>query len=339
MNKKQHNTPTPGGDRQKLAEKLPLKMPYLVQIFPVYACNFKCEYCIHSLERVKHGYISEETYMSWDIYAKIIDDIKKSGERLKMLRFAAIGEPLLHPQIAEMVSYAHKNDVADSIDIVTNGAMLTRELSDALIKAGLSRLRISLEGLSCEDYLKHTSAKIDFQLLVENIKYFYYKCKNTQTEVYIKIIDYMVQNKEQQDIFWNLFSPISDNIAIEHLTPTIEEIDYNKVSHGMKTDKPQNGDYLIESKICSQPFYMMQINPDGNVVPCCSMKYPCVLGNIKTENLQDIWRGDKYRGFQRNMLHGVETATEVCGKCNLYIYDMHAEDRLDEDALRLKNMY
>ncbi len=337
--KKECKDPTPGGQREPLAKVLPLKMPYLIQIFPVYACNFKCEYCIHSLERSKHGYISNEAMMPWDVYKKVIDDIRDTGEHIKMLRFAAIGEPLLHPQIAEMVAYARQSGIADSVDIVTNGALLTRELSDRLINAGLSKLRISLEGLSAEEYCEHTSATVDFEKMVENIHYFYEQCNGTHTTMYIKIIDYMVQSKEQQDKFMEIFSPITHSIAIEHLTPTIEEIDYDKVSHGMKTDKPQNGTVLLDSQICPQPFYMMQVNPDGNVVPCCSMKYPCTLGNVRAESVQDIWLGENYRSFQRNMLDGVGEAAEVCGKCTLYRYDLHAEDRLDADAGQLKNKY
>ncbi|MCM1302696.1 MAG: radical SAM protein [Butyrivibrio sp.] len=331
--------PTPGGQRQALAKALPLRMPYLIQIFPVYACNFKCEYCIHSLDRSMHGYISHDTMMPWDIYKKVIDDIRDTGERIKMLRFAAIGEPLLHLQIAEMVAYARESGIADSVDIVTNGSLLTRELSDRLIDAGLSKLRISLEGLSADEYREHTSAAVDLEKMVENIRYFFERCRGTQTTMYIKIIDYMVQSKEQQDRFMEMFSPITHSIAIEHLTPTIEEIDYDKVSHGMKTDKPQNGTILLDSQICPQPFYMMQVNPDGNVVPCCSMKYPCILGNVREESVQDIWLGENYRSFQRNMLEGVDKAAEVCGKCILYRYDMHAEDRLDADAGQLKNKY
>ena len=144
--KKLDSVKTPGGERSLLGEKLPLEMPYLIQIFPVYACNFKCGYCLHSLDRKLHGYISEETLMPLERFKKIVDDIKLSGVKIKMLRFAAIGEPLLHPQISEMVEYANKAGIAESIDIVTNGALLTKELSAKLIEAGLSKLRISLEG-------------------------------------------------------------------------------------------------------------------------------------------------------------------------------------------------
>jgi radical SAM protein with 4Fe4S-binding SPASM domain len=328
---------TPGGEREPLMKALPLEMPYLIQIFPVYACNFRCGYCIHALDRSRHGYISDEVYMPFERYKKVIDDIKSVGKKIKMLRFAAIGEPLLHPRIPNMVEYAVKCDVADSVDIVTNASLLTHELSDKLINAGLSKLRISLEGVSSDDYREHSSAQVDYDRLVENIGYFYEHAGNTK--MYIKIIDYMVQDDGKKERFFQTFSPITHDIAIEHLTPTISEIDYDDLSGGMKTDKPQNGEVLQESQICPQPFYMMQINPDGNVVPCCSMKYPRVLGNVDKNTVQDIWRGAEYKSFCRQLLDGVEHMDCACRECRLYLYDMHAEDRLDEAADRLKVIY
>lgn len=328
---------TPGGVRQPLVEILPLEMPLLVQIFPVYGCNFKCGYCIHSLERQQHGYISDETLMPWDLYCKTVDDIKESGKKIKMLRFAAIGEPLLHPQIAEMVAYAKKADIADSIDIVTNGSLLTHELSNRLIEAGLSKLRISLEGLSSEEYLEHALAKVNFEDFVENIRYFYEHCGNTK--MYIKIIDYMVQSKELKEKFYKIFEPITHDIAIEHLTPTLKEIDYDIVSNGMKTDKPQNGENLLEAQVCPQPFYMMQINPDGNVIPCCSMHYPEVMGNIRKQRIQEIWNGKEYKEFCKALLNGVKNMDNECRECKLYLYDLHEEDRLDENIDYIKTLY
>jgi len=32
-------------DRIKLSEKIPLKTPFTLNIFPTNACNFRCSYC------------------------------------------------------------------------------------------------------------------------------------------------------------------------------------------------------------------------------------------------------------------------------------------------------
>ncbi|QHI71949.1 radical SAM/SPASM domain-containing protein [Aminipila terrae] len=327
MQDKTLKDPTPGGQRIELGAVLPLDTPFIVQIFPAYACNLKCGYCIHALDKKERGNISDVVYMDFELYKKCIDQMKSFKNKLKMLRFAAIGEPLIHKDIARMVEYAKQAEIAQSIDIVSNGTLLTRQLSDALIEAGLSKLRLSINGLSKEQYLKNTGQPIDFEKMVENISYFYENRGNTK--LYIKIIDYMVDTKDEKEKFYNYFLDICDEIAIEHLTPTIEEINYKKLSGKEKLDKPHNEAEMIYTEICPQPFYLMQVNPDGNVVPCCSMKYPAVLGNIKEKNIERIWNGEKFNEFRRNLLHGVKNATDVCQKCNLYLYDMHKEDVLD----------
>lgn len=328
---------TPGGAREPLRDVLPLDTPYMIQIFPVYACNFRCGFCLHALDREQHGYISDVPFMSMELYRKCIDDMKRFPRKLKMLRFAAIGEPLLHREIAEMIAYAKQAEVAQSVDIVTNAALLTPELSNKLIAAGLDRLRISVEGLSADDYEKNARAKIDFDQYVAQIRYFYEHSEHTH--VYIKIIDYMVQTPERRKQFFDLFGTICHSIAIEHLTPTIEEIDYDRLSGGMETDKPQNGEALLDAEVCPQGFYMMQINPDGKIVPCCSMKYPVVLGDVKQNTVPEIWTGAAFNQFRREMLMDRAQVSPVCRDCKLYLYDLHPEDVLDGARDTLTELY
>lgn len=337
MGKLQRGAQTPGGARTDLKDVLPLDTPYLVQIFPCYACNFRCGFCIYALEREKHGYISDVPFMSMELYRKCIDDMKGFPQKLKMLRFAAIGEPLLHKNIAEMVAYAKQADIAQSVDIVTNGSLLTRDMSDALIDAGLDRLRISVEGLSEKDYERNAHAQVDFEQFVSQIRYFYEHSKGTH--LYVKIIDYMVREPERRAQFFELFQPICHSIAIEHLTPTIAEIDYKKLSRGMAADKPQNGEILLRAEICPQGFYMMQINADGKVVPCCSMKYPAVLGDAGQNTVPEIWNGAEFNRFRRAMLESRSKAGAVCQACSLYRYDLHREDVLDDAKEELAEKY
>ncbi len=328
---------TPGGKRSVLANLLPLDTPFLVQIFPIYACNFKCNYCIYSLPKNQHGYISDKISMDMNVYKKCIDDIANFPNKVKMLRFAGIGEPLLHKEIAEMVRYAKMKNIAESVDVITNGLLLNEELSLALIDAGLDRLRISIQGLSAEKYKKLSGVDIDFDLFVKKIEYFYKNRGNTK--VYIKIIDCALENDEEAKKFFEIFGDISDYIAIEHLTPAVDGIDYTKLAGDKNLDLTQNGAPILDANICSQPFYMIQINPDGNIVPCCSFTYPIVIGNAIEKSVTEIWDSPKFKEFRRKMLDGVKNASDVCSKCKTYKYGIYKEDILDEYAEKLKRIY
>jgi len=323
MNAEQINGQSVGGKRARLAEAIPLDSPFLVQVFPVYACNFKCNYCIHSLLKKDRGFIANKIMMDFELYKKCIDDLAEFPQKIKMLRFAATGEPLLHPQIAEMIKYANDKEIANSLDIVTNASLLTKELSDNLIDAGLDWLRISIQGLSSQKYKEFCGIDIDFDDLTESIRYF---CKKrNECKVYIKIIDCALEENEDEK-FYDMFGNICDKIAIEHLNPAVPDIDYTKLSDTPLTIT-QNGNAVQNAQICPQPFYMLQINPDGNIVPCCGMKTAFVCGNVDTESIFDVWNGNKLKKFQLAMLK--KQKNNVCKKCEVYKFGMFEEDVLD----------
>lgn len=331
MKAKRIDGKTPGGKRTKLSDVIPLDTPYIIQIFPVYACNFRCNYCIHSVNVEKRGFISEKVFIDFEIYKKCIDDLCQFPRKIKMLRFAGTGEPLLHKDIAKMIKYAVDKDISDSIEIVTNGSLLTKEIADKLIEANLSKLRISIQGINSIKYKETIGLEFNFDKFIDNLTYFYNKKNNTK--VYIKIIDCALEKNEQKQ-FFDIFGDICDEIAIEHLLPAVSQIDYSVVSKE-ETKLTQNGLILKNYEVCPQPFYLMQVNPEGNIVPCCAMETTAVLGNCKEESMYNIWNGEKYKNFRKNQLTKQKNNYSVCRKCKQYVYAMFPEDVLDNDSEKI----
>jgi radical SAM protein with 4Fe4S-binding SPASM domain len=327
----------PGGKRTILAEVLPLDTPFVVQIFPVYACNFTCSYCIFSIDKAKRGFISDKIVMDFDLYKKCIDDIALFPNKVKVLRFVGIGEPLLHKKIADMVEYAVSKDVANIVEILTNASLLTPKLSDSLISAGLSRLVVSLQGTTKDRYQKVCGTNIDFENFIENLKYFFNNKGNAQ--VYIKIIDCALDSKDDEQKFYEIFGDICDTMAIEHAVPIHSGVDYENILKDKDMSFTQFGLPVSEVQICPQPFFTMQINPDGKIVPCYSFEYPSIIGDCNNQSVYEIWNGKQFQHFRRTMLDGAKNVCEVCAKCNIIKYRLFPEDVLNNDAERLKKFY
>ncbi|MEQ8171298.1 MAG: radical SAM protein, partial [Candidatus Eremiobacterota bacterium] len=262
----------PGGKRTKLAEVLPLDTPFVIQIFPIYACNFACNYCIFSIDKSRRGFISDKIIMDLDLYKKCIDDMTMFPDKIKVLRFVGIGEPLLHKHIADMVKYAVSKAVANTVEILTNASLLTPQLSDSLISSGLSRLVVSLQGTTQDMYRKVCGIDIDFEKFIQNLKYFFDNKGSAQ--VYIKIIDCALNGREDEEKFYEIFGNFCDTIAIEHAVPIHSGVAYEDILKDKDNSLTQFGLPVSEVQICPQPFFTMQINPDGKVVPCFSFEYP-----------------------------------------------------------------
>ncbi|MGE5499281.1 MAG: radical SAM protein [Syntrophothermus sp.] len=326
----------PGGARTPLAEVLPLKTPFVVQIFPIYACNFTCEYCFMSVPRNERGFVSDWPVMKLDLYKKCIDEFLQMPDQLKVLRFVGMGEPLLHKSIAEMISYAVEKKVAQRVELLTNASLLTPQLSNALIEAGLSRLVISLQGLSSEKYHQISHIDIDYGKFVDNIRYFYEHKKDTH--VYIKIVDYALNETENKEKFYEIFSNICDTIAVENAVPIMPGVDYEKVLIDANGSSTQFGLPVSEIQVCPQAFFTMQINPDGKVVPCYQIAYPGIMGDLNNQTVGQVWNGQVYNEFRKTMLSG-RHLNKVCSECNFIRYRLFPEDDLQNHVARLKDLY
>lgn len=330
----------PGGARIKLADVLPLDGPLIVQIFNIYACNLSCKFCHYGLSKEKRPFISTNIRMDLNLFKKSIDEMAIFKNKIKLLRFCGTGESLLDNNIGEMVDYAVKKNIAETVEIITNAIFLTPEISRSFIKSGLSRLRVSIYGIDSAMYEKICDANIDFDKIVENIRYFYeYNKKDgKRTFVYVKTMNCTLRNKHEEEKFIKIFENICDTYAIEHVVPNVAGLDY---SRWLPTEEDYTniiGIKLPEIKVCPQPFHLITINPDGMVIPC-TVDYNKPVGDVNKESLYDIWHGETMRSFQRKMLDGKRAAGEICSTCNVAQCRPFPEDILDMDADRLKILY
>ncbi len=339
-------------ERKNLFDQLPLDRPLGVHVTISSHCNFKCFYCKHSMDTIdsekgkivgESGWLNRD-FMSMDVFNSMLEQLKEFPQKLPLLQFAWMGEPLLHPHVSEMVKLAKQADVADVVSIVTNGSMLTPKMSDELIGSGLDRLRISLQGLRAEDYWNVAQYKLDYHEYLDNISYFYKHKTNTQ--VYIKIMDVMLKNKEDEKLFHRYFDDICDVLNVEYLVPLHNEIHMEKKSG--EFDRGYFGNEAVENKICSYCFYMLVIAPDGRILPCpCSdgvvdvsgKTHNMCLGDLNRESIIDFWNGKRLYELRKQQILGKRKDNIVCAQCAYPKYHTSVEDELDKYYNELCEIY
>jgi len=281
--------------------------------------------------------------MDMELYKEIIEQLKEFPHKITTLNFAWLGEPLLHPQIAEMVKLAKDAEVAETVSLVTNGSMLTHEMSDKLIAARLDRLRISLQGLTKEDYWEISKYKINYEEYLSNIQYFYDNKKDTL--VYIKILDALLKTDEDENKFREMYEDKCDVINIEHLIPLQGELDISDMKK--EFDVGYYGDEIVDNLICSYCFFAMVISPEGIIMPCADadsiiengIVYNMSLGDVKKQTIREFWNGEKLKQFRLKMIEGKRKENPICANCAYAKYHIAKADRLDGFEDRLKRYY
>ena len=321
------------GERMPLETRLPLRIPLSISITTANVCNLKCEFCAISDSHHKNN----KSFMELEEFKLFISRLNESKWHLKQIVLVGLGEPLLNKNIVDFIKIAKEANIADKIHLVSNGIFLSKKMSNDLIEAGLDILRISLNGLSGNDYEKYTNVMIDFEELYENLKY-YYNTKKEEQKLYIKIMDYQVKEKEAQ--FYDMFERISDVSNIEFLTEMSTSMNYESITKVNK-EKGLKGFETIKTDICPLPFYHIYCNADATISACCVAgpwytPPALVFGDLHKNTFSEIWNGYEFNSFLLRMLEkGKNNAHLICKKCKAYLSYIYPEDIIKNEKNRI----
>src|SRR5512136_2288130 len=112
-------------------------------IEPTTGCNLHCRTCIRNV------WGDPEAKMTMETFQRIVDGLEGLPD-LNRVVFTGFGEPLAHPNILEMIEAVRKRDLAVSVG--SNGLLLKPDVARELVKLGVDRLVISVDGVKPETY-------------------------------------------------------------------------------------------------------------------------------------------------------------------------------------------
>lgn len=320
-------------NRTPLKDVIPLSTPYNVCIETSTFCNLNCVYCGHS----KHLY--PEANMDMNSFIKIIDQLKDFSNKLKKIELYFFGEPLCNPKLPDMLAYARKSGVTETIDFTTNGLLFTREKVDEFVEKGMpDTIRISLQGLDEMAYKDYCGAKVDFSTFLNNLRYLY--DHKGDCKISMKVADIAIKYVENgKKRFEELFGDLADTLYIESIIPIYGDVDYESVDTAIK-NKAMNGRENVEQTkinvVCHRPFYRLAVRVNGDVTAaCCDQLHDIKYGNISENTIVEIWNGRKRTEFLKMMLRGDRFKHPYCKDCIMPNDITTDDDLLDPYAQEL----
>jgi radical SAM protein with 4Fe4S-binding SPASM domain len=252
-------------------------------------------------------------FMDIDLFKKIMQEL---GPYLYNVNLYFQGEPMLHPLFFSFLSDSQKRNTVVS----TNGHFLSEESSVRIVRSGLSKLIISLDGLDQETYSQYR-VNGDMKKVIDGVRNISAAKKKYGSSMKIEL-QFLVNkfNEHQVPAVRTLAKSIDARLRLK----SMQIIDKADIGSWMPSEqrfrryRHRNGAYELKSSMpdrCARLWFNPVITWDGKVVPCCFDKdAEYIMGDLNQGSFREIWDGPKYRIFRRSILSG-RHMIDMCRNC------------------------
>jgi tungsten cofactor oxidoreducase radical SAM maturase len=294
-------------------------------IEPTTACNLECRTCI------RHTWVDPNQHMSKATFECIVDSLKDLPD-LQRVVFTSFGEPFTQPRILDMIETVRKQDLA--VTIGTNGLLLNPKVSKELIRLGVDRVVISIDGGKPETYAGVRGAMLS--QVIEHIRGLNEAKRELRSlfpAIGIEFVAMKSNVAELQDLAKMATELNVSRILVSNVLPYSEEL-REEVLYGYQPVPPLKASgwalkldawvswatmelprmhWGAERRCKFVQDHAAVVSWDGSVSPCYALSHNYsyytvdgfkkqveryVLGNVNAESLADIWMSEDYVRFR-----------------------------------------
>lgn len=290
--------------------------PYMLQIEPTNRCNLQCPLCPAGTNRLER----ERRDLTLDEFKSIIDDME---EYLLFLILWEWGEPFMHPQLPELISYAHERDIKTLTS--TNAHFLhDEEYLKRILQSGLTTLIVAIDSLEQERYEVYRQ-KGNLSKALDGLKRLVRLKRELKSETLINLRMVIMKQNEHELPRLRSFAKKTgvDIFTVKSLNPScgLDSEDSMLVPTDSRYRryeyKPGTFERVREDTHCRKMWFMCSISANGDVVPC-GYDYTCKLnvGNINEKPLSQIWNSEEARSM-RKKLYYQKDMIPICRECSI----------------------
>ena len=297
-------------------------MPFILGIETGNICNLKCPLCPTGVEDLS----MKKGFMRLEVFKKVFDEVKDSIQAINLYSW---GEPLLNPDLINIINYAKKNKTNVKIITSTNLNIRNDHLLSEFIKSGIDEVIISCDGVTAQTYVKYRKGG-DFDLVMRNMKFLL--AENKRLGMAVRLIwNFIVfkHNEHEVEDAKQLAAELGIELRIGKMRTSMK--DEILGAHGKSIEKdidwiPDNPEYsaynkekMITKKIiktCRKPWQEISVNWDGSIFPCCAIygdKY--AYGNLSEGGIKDNWNNKLYIEARKEIIDKKIKALTICGIC------------------------
>ena len=258
-------------------------------------CNLYCPMC------PRHIYTFDNENMDLDLYRKIVADCK---EYVEFVWPYGIGEPMIHPNIFEMIRITRDAGVRTGMS--TNATLLDDERADMLLDSGLDYVILAFDGASKETYEKYRVGA-DFDRTRSYILDFLRKKRERGSPIFTVVQMVLLKdNSREVDAYRKLW----DIEGIDEVRFKRDEIhiDGSRIPNDRLGGQRRNPCHLL----WRGPLY---VRYDGKAFPCCYMYDEEPIGDLKEQSVMEIWNSPGMVRLREAHISGDLNDYPLCQTC------------------------
>tara|TARA_E500000178_G_scaffold2908_1_gene3079 strand:- start:4418 stop:5572 length:1155 start_codon:yes stop_codon:yes gene_type:complete len=272
--------------------------PYL-QIEPSSVCNYRCVFCFmtdNSFNKKSSGHMG---HMKLELFKEIIDQIEG---KIEFLSLASRGEPMICPQISEMLNYTVGKFL--NLKINTNASLLNEKKIHAILAGGVKTLVISADAADKNLYKKFR-VNGELEKVVRNLELFnnIKQNKYSKSKIITRVSGVKFSEDQKFDDMKKFWGGLVDQVAF---------VDYNPWENSYEKEK---NDII---KPCSDLWRRMFIWWDGTTNPCdVDYKSKLSVGKFPDISINDLWNSNIYNNYRNFHLNKKRSTLSPCSSCSV----------------------
>ena len=289
--------------------------PAFVSVEPACICQLHCPECPVGLRDNRPPASGElERTMSLDLWHRILAQIQDDAHTVQ---FYFQGEPLLNKDLPQMIREAHEAGLYTIVS--TNAQALTPVMADSLVDAGLSRIIVSMDGLTEKSYTAYRVGG-SLEKTKTSLRYLREAKEHAKGGTIIELQVLRLRSNEHE---WKEFKNQYKALGADRLVfKTAQLYDYRN-GHPLMPSNPRYTRYVLKedglyhrrwlSRSCLRVWSGVVITTTGEVLPCCYDKsHAHAYGNIKESTLRELFSNEKSLAFRKAALR---EQPQICKEC------------------------
>jgi tungsten cofactor oxidoreducase radical SAM maturase len=299
-----------------------------IYIEPTTHCNLNCRTCVRNI------WGDQLDNMSMETFHHLVQSLGGLPQ-LEAVTFAGFGEPLFHPQVLEMIEAVRQRNL--DVNISSSGLLLNEQMARELVKLGVERITISIDGVKPETYAGVRGVML--MQVLDNI----HRLNDIKRElgmvkplVSIEFVALKSNQAEVADLAELAVQLNATHVLVSNVLAYTEDM-RDEMLYGYESQPPfppagwpvKTGDWIMWGSLDLPRMYWtaerrckfvhdqaVVVGWDGGVSPCYALCHNYdyfaldgknkhvtryILGNVNEQPLADIWMSEEYVRFRSDV--------------------------------------